>query len=80
MTAAIAIRSMMELAVILLLIYGFYKEDKVIAFEKKVKMILVVNYRRYKKRKRLEQMRKNAEFRVVNGGSHKKPDGTFHVA
>lgn len=80
MTAAIAIRSMIELAVILLLIYGFYKEDKVIAFEKKVKMILVVNYRRYKKRKRLEQMRKNAEFHVVNGGARKRPDGTFHVA
>lgn len=82
MTAALAIKSLLELAFILLLVYGFYKENKVIAFEKKLKMIIVVNYRRYKKRKRLEQMKKNRDFRVVEGKTLKckKPDGGFHVA
>lgn len=82
MTAALAIKSLIELSAILLLIYGFYKEDKVIAFEKKLKMIIVVNYRRYKKRKKLEKMQKNQDFRVINGNAQngKKPDGGFHVA
>ena len=48
MSAFTAISSMIELAVIIFLIYGFYKEDKFIAFEQKVKMIIVVNYRREK--------------------------------
>ena len=63
MSAFTAISSMIELAVIIFLIYGFYKEDKFIAFEQKVKMIIVVNYRRYKRKKRIEQMRKNREFK-----------------
>lgn len=50
MSAFTAISSMIELAVIIFLIYGFYKEDKFIAFEQKVKMIIVVNYRRYKRK------------------------------
>ena len=36
MSAFTAISSMIELAVIIFLIYGFYKEDKFIAFEQKV--------------------------------------------
>ena len=72
----------LELAFVLLLIYGFIHEDKMIAFEQKLKMIIVVNYRRYKKRKRIEQMKKNREFRVVKGG--KSPNGrtpnSFDVA
>ena len=65
MSAFTAISSMIELAVIIFLIYGFYKEDKFIAFEQKVKMIIVVNYRRYKRKKRIEQMRKNREFKLA---------------
>lgn len=81
MTLGLAIKSLLELSVILLLIYGFYKEDKVIAFEQKLKMIIVVNYRRYKRRKRLEQMQKNRDFKVVKGNTHtKNTDGGFHVA
>lgn len=81
MSVFTAVSSLIELAVILLLIYGFYKEDKVIAFEQKVKMIVVVNYRRYKSKKRLEAMRKNREFKVVDGG--RTPNGRrggIHVA
>ena len=73
----------LELAFVLLLIYGFIHEDKMIAFEQKLKMIIVVNYRRYKKRKRLEQMRKNREFKVYEGGkvrTVKRGSGSYHVA
>lgn len=64
---AIFAKTGIELAVVLLLIYGFIHEKEVIKFEQYVKMVIVVNYRRYKKRKRLEQMKKNRDFRVVNG-------------
>lgn len=74
---AIFAKTSIELAVVLLLIYGFIHEKEVIKFEQYVKMVIVVNYRRYKKRKRIEQMKKNREFRVVKGG--KSPnDGTPH--
>lgn len=79
---AIFAKTSIELAVVLLLIYGFIHEKEVIKFEQYVKMVIVVNYRRYKKRKRIEQMRKNREFRVVKGG--KSPNGgaphSFDVA
>ena len=80
MSAFTAISSMIELAVIIFLIYGFYKEDKFIAFEQKVKMIIVVNYRRYQRKKRIEQMRKNREFKLVDGGRKGAERGSFHVA
>lgn len=80
MSAFTAISSMIELAVIIFLIYGFYKEDKFISFEQKVKMIIVVNYRRYKRKKRIEQMRKNREFKLVDGGRKGAERGSFHVA
>ena len=80
MSAFTAISSMIELAVIIFLIYGFYKEDKFIAFEQKVKMIIVVNYLRYKRKKRIEQMRKNREFKLVDGGRKGAERGSFHVA
>lgn len=80
MSAFTAISSMIELAVIIFLIYGFYKEDKFIVFEQKVKMIIVVNYRRYKRKKRIEQMRKNREFKLVDGGRKGAERGSFHVA
>lgn len=80
MSTFTAISSMIELAVIIFLIYGFYKEDKFIVFEQKVKMIIVVNYRRYKRKKRIEQMRKNREFKLVDGGRKGTERGSFHVA
>lgn len=79
---AIFAKTSIELAVVLLLIYGFIHEKEVIKFEQYVKMVIVVNYRRYKKRKRIEQMKKNRKFRVVKGG--KSPNGgtphSFDVA
>lgn len=83
MSLLTAVKTLIELSLVLLLIYGFIKEDKVIAFEQKVKMIIVVNYRRYKKRKRLEQMRKNRDFKLYDGGKPKtvkRKSGSFHVA
>ena len=40
----------------------------------------VVNYRRYKRKKRIEQMRKNREFKLVDGGRKGAERGSFHVA
>lgn len=85
MTTAIIIKSFLELAFICLLIYGFMKEDKVIAFEQKVWRILFVNYRRYQRKKRYAKMQKSRDFRVVDGNGNtrsprKTPRGTTHVA
>lgn len=79
---AIFAKTTIELAVVLLLIYGFIHEKEVIRFEQRVRMIIVVNYRRYKKRKRIEKMRKNREFKVYDGGKPhtEKKNGSFHVA
>lgn len=67
--ALIALRTILELAAVLLLVYGFYKEDKVIAFERRVKMIVVVNYRRYKRRKAAEKaaQARRAQFTLQKG-------------
>ena len=65
---AIFAKTTLELAMVLLLIYGFMHEKELIKFEHYLKMVVVVNYRRYKKKKRLEQMRKNREFKLVKGG------------
>lgn len=85
MTTAFILKSFLELALICLLIYGFMKEEKVIAFEQKVWRILFVNYRRYCRKKRYAKMQKNRDFRVVNGGGNnpaprKRARGTTHVA
>lgn len=47
MTTAFAIRSLIEFAAIILLIFGFIHEEKVIAFEQAVKRIVIGNIRRY---------------------------------
>ncbi|HIU35934.1 MAG TPA: hypothetical protein IAC53_04910 [Candidatus Fimenecus excrementigallinarum] len=81
MTAALAIRSVLELAFIGLLLYGFLKEDKIIAFERRIYRILFVNYRRYKRKKLYAKMQKARAFRVYEGGSPKKASGgSVHVA
>ena len=77
MSAFTAISSMIELAVIIFLIYGFYKEDKFIAFEQKVKMIIVVNYRRYKRKKRVEQMRKTVNSSLLTGAERVPREAAF---
>ena len=46
MSATFAITTLIELAVALLLIYGFMHEDKVIAFEQAIKRIVIGNVRR----------------------------------
>ena len=39
-----------------------------IEFEQLLKKAIVIRYRLYKKNKRLAEMRKNREFKLVNGG------------
>lgn len=46
MSATFAITTLIELAVAILLIYGFMHEEKVIAFEQAIKRIVVGNIRR----------------------------------
>ncbi len=46
MSTTFAITTLLELAVAILLIYGFMHEDKVIAFEQAIKRIVVGNIRR----------------------------------
>lgn len=46
MSATFAITTLIELAVSILLVYGFMHEEKVIAFEQAVKRIVIGNIRR----------------------------------
>lgn len=46
MTTTFAITTLIELAVAILLVYGFMHEDKMIAFEQSVKRIVIGNIRR----------------------------------
>lgn len=46
MSTTFAITTLIELAVAILLVYGFMHEDKFIAFEQSVKRIVVGNIRR----------------------------------
>lgn len=46
MTTTFAITTLIELAVAILLVYGFMHEDKVIAFEQAIKRIVIGNIRR----------------------------------
>ena len=46
MTTTFAITTLIELAVAILLVYGFMHEDKVIAFEQSIRRIVIGNIRR----------------------------------
>ena len=46
MSTTFAITTLIELAIAILLVYGFMHEDKVIAFEQNVKRIVLGNIRR----------------------------------
>ena len=49
MSAIFAITTLVELAVSILLVYGFMHEEKFIAFEQAIVRIVVGNYRRWKR-------------------------------
>jgi hypothetical protein len=49
MSTTFAITTLIELAIAVLLVYGFMHEDKVISFEQNIKRILKGNYRRIKR-------------------------------
>lgn len=50
MSTTFAVTTLIELAIAVLLVYGFMHEDKVTAFEKAVKRIVVGHYRRFKRK------------------------------
>jgi hypothetical protein len=49
MSTTFAITTLIELAIAILIVYGFMHEDKVISFEQNIKRILKGNYRRIKR-------------------------------
>ena len=63
--AAIILRTSLEIFAAALLIFGFMHEREIIRIENYLIMSIKVKYRRYKRRKRIEQMRKNRELRLV---------------
>lgn len=63
----ILLKSTIEIALSLLLIYGFIHEKEVIKFEQYVKMVIVVNFRRYKKKKALQKARQQRSLKLVKG-------------
>ncbi|NMP36922.1 MAG: hypothetical protein GX051_02180 [Clostridiales bacterium] len=70
MSTAFAIRTVLEIAAVMLVIFGLFNEEKLVRFEHRIKLIIVVNYRRYKRARMLEKQRRNREFvlAVDNGG------------
>ena len=46
MSTTFAVQTLIELAVAILLVYGFMREEKFIAFEQNVKRIVIGNIRR----------------------------------
>lgn len=49
MSKEFALTTLIELAISILLIYGFMHEEKIIAFEENIKRIVIGNYRRWKR-------------------------------
>ena len=58
MSAFLAIQTVLDLAVVVLLIWGFLNEDKFIAFEDKLARAIAINIRNHRRRKAVEQKRK----------------------
>lgn len=54
MTLALIIKSLLELAAVVLLIVGFINEKKIIAFEAKLFRAIKIHIRNYRRRKALE--------------------------
>ena len=74
-----------EVLVSALLVYGFKHEKRLIAFEEKVKMIVVVNVRRYKRKKALQKQQELAKnmrlgLHTVNSPSIKAAPASHRVA
>lgn len=78
----IMIKALIEFAFAVLLIYGFAHEKQVIEFEQLLKKAIVIKYKLYKKNKALAEMRKNRDFKVVNGGkaAANTENGVLYVA
>lgn len=79
---SIFLKTTVELALVLLLIYGFIHEKKMIEFEQLLKRAIVIKLKLYLKNKALEEMRRNRDFRVVEGSksARKAKSGSLYVA
>lgn len=65
MSSEFAVTTLIELAIAILIVYGFMHEDKMIAFEQNIKRIIIGNFRRLKRiaRKKYEINAKKLLFR-----------------
>ena len=83
MTIAFILRTIAEVAVVAFLIWGFLHEDKFIRFEDRLARIVVVNYRRIKRRRMLKKqgmepashVRKPAQAHTQQRASAPQPAG-----
>ena len=78
---SIMIKSLFEFGMIVLLLYGYAHEKELIEIEQMIKKLIVLRYRIYRRNKRAAEMRRNREFKVVDGRSAKggSPE-SLHVA
>lgn len=75
MTAAFAIKTVLELAAILLVVVGIMNEKKLIIFEENVTRIIKRKVRMYKRRKALEKKRAQGQhLRVVQTSRRPAPN------
>lgn len=51
MSTAHSIQTIIECLIVLLLLWGFVNEDKVVAIEQHIKRIIIGNYKRYRRNK-----------------------------
>lgn len=67
MTTAFAIRTFLEIAAVLLVVFGILNEDKLINFETNVQRIIKKKIRAYRRRKAIEKRRANGtHLRIVS--------------
>lgn len=76
MSTIFIVKTFFEIAAALLVIWGVYNEDKLIRFEERVKIILVVNYRRHKRKKAL--LKQQEAMRNISLGEIQKGNIVFN--
>lgn len=78
MSTVFAITTLIELAVSILLVYGFMHEDKMIDFEQAVKRIVVGHYRRWKRLRGITKWKKPESISIfVNIAKSKRLQKRF---
>lgn len=75
MTTAFAIKTVLEIAAILLVVLGIMNEKKLVIFEENVTRIIKRKIRAYKRRKAIEKRRaQGRHLRIVETGRRPAPN------